>query len=471
MPNVTFAIQPSADGNQYSDYPDGDKPLELAAPSSVVLSDATETSLTYRILKVAGATGYELESWSGSNWPVVETDFTDDTTHVLMTYSGLTAGQEYGARFRATNGTIKSPRSSEVWEFTDSAGSAPDAGSISIAALSTTSVRVSNSVSATDADTVEYEWSASGGFTTPTSLGSSVPVDITGLSPAQTVYARRKAVNAFGTSYSAVVSVATNSSGATLVYSEQFESPSLPSAGWYWYGLSGGTVSINTSSANNYNNSAGSVKGTYPGTGDGNFVIGGYNVYALQTRDIYIEFRAKIPGAKRGAKFLKVFSRNPRDYDGSAPNNYCNTTFAAERSNAAIQQVSFGDGTGTQNDTANVINLNGTSKSLAGRSYPSTAIITTPQNAIFPSSGWGTDWHHFRMRCKFNDGTTAGNEVANGAYYLEIDGVVYVDASGLFNRHYSNDFIERIELFGYADSSVVFEMWYDDLRISTGGFL
>jgi hypothetical protein len=33
---------------------------------------------------------------------------------------------------------------------------------------------------------------------------------------------------------------------------------------------------------------------------------------------------------------------------------------------------------------------------------------------------------------------SAADEVADGAYYVEIDGQVYVDATGLFNRHWSN---------------------------------
>ena len=72
---------------------------------------------------------------------------------------------------------------------------------------------------------------------------------------------------------------------------------------------------------------------------------------------------------------------------------------------------------------------------------------------------------------KYNSGTTAQNEVPDGKYYVEIDGVVYVDASGLFNRHYSNAPIDRVELLGWAQSGTApFEILYDDFRITTGGF-
>lgn len=76
------------------------------------------------------------------------------------------------------------------------------------------------------------------------------------------------------------------------------------------------------------------------------------------------------------------------------------------------------------------------------------------------------------MKAKFNSGTDASNEVADGEFYLEIDDVVWVDAKNLFNRHYSNLPIKKVELFGWSQSRPAdFELWYDDVRISTGGFV
>jgi hypothetical protein len=76
------------------------------------------------------------------------------------------------------------------------------------------------------------------------------------------------------------------------------------------------------------------------------------------------------------------------------------------------------------------------------------------------------------MHVKYNSGTTAENEVADGEYYVEIDGKVYVNATGLFNRHYSNLPIDRVEFFNWAQNGTQpFEIWLDDIRVTTGGFL
>jgi hypothetical protein len=89
----------------------------------------------------------------------------------------------------------------------------------------------------------------------------------------------------------------------------------------------------------------------------------------------------------------------------------------------------------------------------------------------FPSTAWGTGWHHFRMHIKFNSGTSSSNEVADGEYYLEIDGKVYVDATGFFNRNPQNGPIGYVGFFGWAqDDPQPFDVWYDNIVISTGGF-
>ena len=70
---------------------------------------------------------------------------------------------------------------------------------------------------------------------------------------------------------------------------------------------------------------------------------------------------------------------------------------------------------------------------------------------------------------KYNSGTSAATEVADGAYYVEIDGRIYVHATGLLNRHYTNKPIDRVELLGWAQGgSQPFEIWYDDVKITVG---
>ncbi len=260
--------------------------------------------------------------------------------------------------------------------------------------------------------------------------------------------------------------VALSAHAATTMTFLQFEVPQLSGlSGWQFGGQSGGSVDVVTDLAATLRGSAGSLRGRYPTATGGTYAWGSYNISAAKTRDVYIEFWAKMPGAKQGLKFLKIFGGNS--------SGYANTTFALDYAGGdkgAMTQVSFGDGKSASNDTANVINFDGSNPDWVGRSY-GTAKVSTPQKSRWASSNWGTGWHRFRIHCKFNSGTTAQNEVADGEYYVEIDNKVYVDAKGLFNRHYSNDPIDRIELFGWAQSgSQPFEIWYDDVRITTGGF-
>ncbi len=260
---------------------------------------------------------------------------------------------------------------------------------------------------------------------------------------------------------------------ATAVTVQQFENATLPGGKWGFWTGDGGVVSISSDTTKNYLASKGSIKGSYPArsAGGGGYIWCGYDVSALATRDLYVEFWAKMPTpTKQGLKFLKVFGTRGTVDTG----NYANTTFGLDYTGVNVggmYVVSFGDGSTVSNDTASVISFDGSNGPWMGRSY-GTAVVTTPQNHLWSASNWGTTWHHFRMHVKFNSGTTAQNEVADGAYFVEIDGLVYVEASHLFNRHYSNGPIDRIELFGWTQTGTApFEIWYDDVRISTGNFL
>ena len=211
------------------------------------------------------------------------------------------------------------------------------------------------------------------------------------------------------------------------------------------------------------------LEGSYPVPGaGGQFVVASYNLASLQTEDIYIEFWAKMPGTKGGCKFLKIFGDRP------TANNYANLTVSTNYSGGdcgSLYQVAFGDGSVLPNDGQHGINLDGSKPQAIGRSY-GTATVLTPQMTAFSSADWGTEWHHFRIHVKFNSGTTSQGEVPDGEIYLEIDGKVYVDATGLYNRNPANGPIHNVELFGWAQQDPqAFQLWYDDIRISTGGFL
>jgi hypothetical protein len=229
----------------------------------------------------------------------------------------------------------------------------------------------------------------------------------------------------------------------------------------------GGTAAVNLVAADNYANSVGSLKVNYPASGAGGvFAWANGDVFPINNNasEVYVQFKAKMPSvSKQGLKFCKIFGRN----SGS---NYANATFNLDYADGKMSQVIYGDGTAVTNDAQNAVRFDGAAFSV-GRSYPSTAVIPAPQGAPWAASNWGTTWHDFKFHIKFNSGTTALNEVADGKVYVEIDGVVYADASGLFNRHYSNGPINYVGFFNWTQGGTVpFEVWIDNVIISEGGF-
>jgi hypothetical protein len=252
----------------------------------------------------------------------------------------------------------------------------------------------------------------------------------------------------------------------------------IGTTGWVVGSQAGGAVDVSATSSvsaivTTFSDTANveALEGSYPvPTGEGGqYVWADYKLAQYNTNDIYIEFYAKMPSQhKGGCKFIKIFGV------GSSTTNLSDTTIATDYTGidyGSIRQITFGDGSGPVNDGQNVIDLDGSNPQLIGRSY-GTAQVSTPQTSNFPSSAWGTSWHHFRIHVKYNSGTTLQNEVPNGEYYLEIDGTVYVNATGLYNRNPVNGPISYMEFFGWAQKNPnPFQLWFDDIRVSTGGFM
>lgn len=258
-----------------------------------------------------------------------------------------------------------------------------------------------------------------------------------------------------------------------IIGQQDFESgTALSTNGWTFGAQSGGQLSVSTTANLNLNGSKGSLKGSYPKPGAGGmFMWGSFDIASRNLNDVYVDFWAKMPNAKFGLKFLKVFGQRVGNN-----NDVANTTFGLDYTGVdygGMYCVSFGDGSTPSNDTQNVINFNGEYPNWVGRSFSKAGLsVSLPQKKIWASSNWGDSWHHFRIHIKFNSGTTQSNEVANGEYYVEIDDKVYVDAKGLFNRHYSNLPIQSIAFFDWTQGGgYPFEIWYDDIKISTGGFV
>lgn len=263
---------------------------------------------------------------------------------------------------------------------------------------------------------------------------------------------------------------AVNAFSAELIASADFEDGVIPNKnGWGFGTQSGGALVVSSDANANYLGSKGSLKASYPVAKGGMYVWGGYDLAALNTRDVYIEFSAKLPAAKQGLKFLKIFGLR------EAGKGYANSTIALVSDpgkQGGITQISFGHGVDLDNDTQNVINLNGQYPGWIGRSYDLGAVVETPQMSEWSAANWGNEWHKFRVRVKFNSGDTEANQKPDGAYYLEIDGKVYVDAKNIYNRHYLNKPIHSVSFFDWAQNGTqAFDVMLDNIVISKDGFL
>ena len=220
---------------------------------------------------------------------------------------------------------------------------------------------------------------------------------------------------------------------------------------------------------------SGALKMSYPSIASGG--SGGiFNSYHFDLpngfKELYIKFDAKLPNAKHGLKFCKIFGRNAT----GGNNTVANTTFALDytgQDNGAMRYINFGDGSTNVNDAQQILYINGDNPTYIGRSSGNGAVITTG-GQFFDSADWGTGWHTFRLKIKFNDGTTAGNEINNGEILVNIDGVDYVHATGLFNRHYTNGDIQYVSFGDWtqpsAGGSPAFDIHFDNIFISKNDF-
>lgn len=241
----------------------------------------------------------------------------------------------------------------------------------------------------------------------------------------------------------------------------------IASPGWLIGAQNGGTIGVQATPGP-AGTTVDALEGSYPAGNAGQSMWASYSVASLQTRDVYIDFWAQMPGPTGGCKFLKIFGAR------TLANGFANVTFGPDYSGispGALLQVIFGDGSTLVNDGQNAIKLSGLYPNMIGRSY-GTAVVRTPQMSGFSSADWGTGWHHFLVHVKFNSGTTSQSEVPDGEFFLEIDGKVYVDATHLYNRNPANGPIDHIELFGWAQNNPSpFKVAFYDVRISTGGFM
>lgn len=257
-----------------------------------------------------------------------------------------------------------------------------------------------------------------------------------------------------------------------------FENGSLAPAGWTIGAQLGGSVVVSADSTRNAGGSKGSLKAIYPMATAGMYAWAQFDLVPFNTREAYIEFDVKIPNDANGkspgaAKFLKFFGQNG--------NGYANTTFGLSGDAGQIGSLTYigfgdGDGNSTENDVGNVILLTGEYPNWIGRSYGKANVYNKGTNWNYWD--WKDQWHHFRVHAKFHTSSyntatgTCVSEVNDGEYYLEIDGVPFVNAKGLFNHHCSNLPLSHVKLLDWGGGTFgPFEINLDNIRITTGGFL
>lgn len=187
----------------------------------------------------------------------------------------------------------------------------------------------------------------------------------------------------------------------------------------------------------------------------------------ITLQDVYVEFEARFPANINGCKFVKFFGRR------TETEGYSNATFNLLWSTGEFANIIFTDGTDLEGDAGRALFFSGGNTSVnVGRAW-GTATISTPQNSSFDETEWGNTWHTFKFRYKQNSGTSSDNEVADGVFYVEIDGNVYLDVQNIFNRNPSNvQGLEKIEFGGWSqDGGGAFQLDFRNIKISSGGFL
>lgn len=272
------------------------------------------------------------------------------------------------------------------------------------------------------------------------------------------------------------VNAQSSASSVIVLLDEDFESGTVKSVpGWGIGNQGGGVVVVSQDPVEQISkDSRSALKATYP-VGNGNiYGWASFDMTPYKTDEVFVEFSAKMPNAKQGLKFLKIFGSK-----GTNGSGYANTTFALDYTGVAtgkgtLGQIGFGDGTSIENDTQNVISFTGSNPSWIGRSF-GVATVLTPEKKAFTAAEWGTEWHRFRFKVKFNSVVKNANgtftEINDGEYYVEIDGREYVNAKGLLNRHSLNGPISKVALLDWSQNiDTSFDIWYDNIIISLGGF-
>lgn len=228
------------------------------------------------------------------------------------------------------------------------------------------------------------------------------------------------------------------------VFSDDFETNVATIEGW---GTIGSRVSLQTS---NCHSGTKCVKVAYsPGGTTADYLIG-KNIAASNLSDIYVQFKFRTDAyAEQGSKFLKLYNKED-GYTG-----YARSTFAIQYASGNLYEVSYGDGSGTTNDTQATVRYDGT------HPLDPDANVVASTSAFDPSDH---NWHTFEARAKYSsDGQR------DGLYQVWIDGVLRLHVDNIKNRNDLNsNLYESVELANYNNGTTTsWNLYYDDVVISS----
>ncbi|WP_168121490.1 cohesin domain-containing protein [Paenibacillus sp. HB172176] len=194
----------------------------------------------------------------------------------------------------------------------------------------------------------------------------------------------------------------------------------------------------------------GSHAAKVPITGQGNHYLA-RTISRDNVSQVYVKFDFRMDNPSGGSKFLKLFGKQIQP---ASTYGYANTTFGLDYWEDVLKTLSYGNGSSIGNDTATIIDYNGT------HSDPD-VVVETSSGPFDPKDG---EWHTYEAFMKYNSN---GNR--DGEYMILIDGVPTLHATNVKNRNdlNSNEF-RAVSFADYTSdqyNGTPWNLWYDNVVI------
>jgi hypothetical protein len=187
----------------------------------------------------------------------------------------------------------------------------------------------------------------------------------------------------------------------------------------------------------------------YRGAGTAAYVVK-KNVDSFNLNEVYIkfDFRQSKSGENGGSKFLKLFGKI------NQPVGYANSTFVLNYASNKLTEVGYGNGSATVNDAQQLIRYGG--------NPTDPAVVMQVAKGVFDPGA--NIWHNQQVYMKYS---TNGNR--DGVYKVWIDGILWVHATNVKNRHDSNsrEFGQiRLADYNNGNNGGTFDLDYDNVVMS-----